>query len=66
MISYIFCTAALEVYVRRAYRAYTLMSIDDEEGDGMDDGDAPSVLTWRFTLGQTHSPPETPRMSTIG
>ncbi|KAI0358341.1 acetyl CoA carboxylase [Trametes cingulata] len=54
--------AALEVYVRRAYKAYTLLSVDYEEGDGMDDGDAPNVLTWRFNLGQSHSPPSTPRL----
>ena len=54
--------AALEVYVRRAYRAYSLLSIDYEEGDGMDDGDAPNVITWRFNLGQSNSPPSTPRL----
>ncbi|KAF8500519.1 acetyl CoA carboxylase [Gautieria morchelliformis] len=53
--------AALEVYARRAYRAYTLLSIDYEAGDGMDDGDAPNVLTWRFKLGQSASPPSTPQ-----
>ena len=55
-------TAALEVYVRRAYKAYTLLSVDYEEGDGMDDGDAPTVITWRFNLGQSNSPPSTPRL----
>ena len=54
--------AALEVYVRRAYKAYTLLSVDYEEGDGMDDGDSPNVLTWRFNLGQSPSPPSTPRL----
>ncbi|KAI6126082.1 acetyl-CoA carboxylase [Pisolithus croceorrhizus] len=39
------------VYVRRAYRAYSLLSIDYEEGDGLDDGDAPTAVTWRFNLG---------------
>ena len=53
--------AALEVYARRAYRAYTLLSIDYEEGDGMDDGDAPNIVTWRFKLGQSASPPSTPQ-----
>ncbi|KAH9933498.1 acetyl CoA carboxylase [Fomitopsis serialis] len=55
--------AALEVYVRRAYRAYSVLSIDYEEGDGMDDGDAPHIVTWRFNLPHTHSPPTTPSLS---
>ncbi|KAI0306019.1 acetyl-CoA carboxylase [Multifurca ochricompacta] len=58
--------AAFEVYVRRAYRAYTLLSIDYEEGDGTDDGEAPSIVTWRFNLGQSHSPPQTPRLDKLG
>ncbi|KAI9464497.1 acetyl CoA carboxylase [Lactarius psammicola] len=58
--------AAFEVYVRRAYRAYTLLSIDHEEGDGTDDGEAPSIVTWRFNLGQSHSPPQTPRLDKSG
>jgi acetyl-CoA carboxylase/biotin carboxylase 1 len=37
--------AALEVYTRRAYRAYQLKSIDY-----VVDGDAPYVLTWDFAL----------------
>ncbi|KAF8586337.1 hypothetical protein K439DRAFT_1659720 [Ramaria rubella] len=53
--------AALEVYARRAYRAYTLLSVDYEEGDGMDDGDSPNVVTWRFKIGQAPSPPSTPQ-----
>ena len=57
------CAAAFEVYVRRAYKVYTLLSVDYEEGDGMDDGDSPNVLTWRFNLGQSHSPPSTPRLT---
>ncbi|TFK71374.1 acetyl CoA carboxylase [Pluteus cervinus] len=52
--------ASLEVYVRRAYRAYTLLSIDYEEGDPADETD-PGIVTWRFNLGQSHSPPSTPR-----
>ena len=52
--------AAFEVYVRRAYRAYTLLSIDYEEGDTLDDGEAPTAVIWRFNLGQSHSPPATP------
>ncbi|KAH9975794.1 acetyl CoA carboxylase [Lactifluus volemus] len=58
--------AAFEVYVRRAYRAYTLLSIDYEEGDGTDDGEAPSIVTWRFNLGQSHSPPQTPLLDKPG
>ncbi|KAH9992441.1 acetyl CoA carboxylase [Russula vinacea] len=57
--------AAFEVYVRRAYRAYTLLSIDYEEGDGTDDGEAPGIVTWRFNLGQSHSPPQTPRLDKL-
>jgi hypothetical protein len=57
-----FFLAALEVYVRRAYRAYTLLSVDHEEGDGLEDGDAPHIVTWRFKLGQSNSPPSTPRL----
>ncbi|TCD69094.1 acetyl-coenzyme-A carboxylase [Steccherinum ochraceum] len=57
--------AALEVYVRRAYKAYSLMSLDYEEGDGADDGDSPHVLTWRFNLGQSHSPPSTPTLGRL-
>ncbi|KAL4066080.1 acetyl-CoA carboxylase [Scleroderma citrinum] len=55
--------AALEVYIRRAYRAYSLLSIDYEEGDGLDDGDLPTAVTWRFNLGRSHSPPATPKVN---
>lgn len=55
--------AALEVYVRRAYKAYTLLSIDYEEGDHLDGGEVPTAVTWRFNLGRSHSPPSTPRLS---
>ena len=54
-------TAALEVYVRRAYRAYSLLSIDYDEGDA-DEGDAPNAVTWTFNLGQSRSPPATPML----
>ena len=54
-------TAALEVYVRRAYKAYSLLSIDYEEGDGVDD--APNIVTWRFNLGRSRSPPATPSLT---
>ncbi|KAF8757828.1 Acetyl-CoA carboxylase, central region [Rhizoctonia solani] len=36
--------AAMDVYVRRAYRAYNLISVDYEEGDDLDDGDAPNIV----------------------
>ncbi|CAE6455282.1 unnamed protein product [Rhizoctonia solani] len=55
--------AAMDVYVRRAYRAYNLISVDYEEGDDLDDGDAPNIVSWRFKLGQSSSPPSTPRLS---
>ncbi|KAH9921701.1 acetyl CoA carboxylase [Epithele typhae] len=54
--------AALEVYVRRAYKAYTLLSVDYEEGDGVHNGESPDIVTWRFNLGQSNSPPSTPRL----
>lgn len=55
--------AAMDVYIRRAYRAYNLISVDYEEGDDLDDGDAPNIVTWRFKLGQSSSPPSTPRFN---
>ncbi|KAI0032669.1 acetyl CoA carboxylase [Vararia minispora EC-137] len=58
--------ASFEVYVRRGYRQYSLLSIDYEEGDGGDDGTDPTILTWRFTIGKSHSPPQTPRMERFG
>jgi acetyl-CoA carboxylase / biotin carboxylase 1 len=66
VLSLIFSEAAFEVYIRRAYRAYTLLSIDYEEGDGTDDGEASSIVTWRFNLGQSRSPPQTPRLDRLG
>jgi acetyl-CoA carboxylase/biotin carboxylase 1 len=63
MILMIFFVAAYEVYVRRAYKAYTLLSIDYEEGDTLDDGEIPTAVTWRFNLGQSHSPPSTPNIA---
>ncbi|KIK60436.1 hypothetical protein GYMLUDRAFT_43751 [Collybiopsis luxurians FD-317 M1] len=56
--------AAFDVYIRRAYKAYTLLSIDYDDGDDLDD--SASVVTWRFNLGQSHSPPSTPRISQFG
>ncbi|KAJ3872450.1 acetyl-CoA carboxylase [Lentinula edodes] len=35
-------------------------------GDELDDGDSPSIVTWRFNLGQSHSPPFTPHISLSG
>lgn len=52
------------MYIRRAYKAYSLLSIDYEDGDTLDDGEVPPVVTWRFNLGQSHSPPDTPRFGT--
>ncbi|KAJ5369027.1 Acetyl-CoA carboxylase [Penicillium cataractarum] len=42
--------AALEVYVRRAYRAYTLKGIDYTAGP------EPPILSWDFTLGKLGQP----------
>jgi acetyl-CoA carboxylase / biotin carboxylase 1 len=58
--------AAFEVYVRRAYRAYTVLAVDYEEGDGLGDGESPSAVTWKFKLGQSSSPPSTPRLGGFG
>ncbi|KAK7060862.1 acetyl-coenzyme-A carboxylase [Paramarasmius palmivorus] len=55
--------AAFEVYIRRAYKAYTLLSVDHEDAITLDDGETPVVVTWRFSLGQSNSPPSTPRIS---
>ena len=30
----------------------------------LDDGEVPPVVTWRFSLGQSHSPPDTPHFAT--
>ncbi|KAJ9106305.1 hypothetical protein QFC21_001450 [Naganishia friedmannii] len=50
--------AALEVYVRRAYRAYNVMHLDYEAGDS---AVSPHIVTWRFKLSQNSSEPMTPR-----
>lgn len=63
IISIVVSAAAFEVYIRRAYKAYSLLSVDYEEGDTLDGGEAPTVVTWRFNLGQTRSPPDTPRFA---
>jgi len=51
--------AALEVYIRRAYKAYNVTGIDYQEED-LADGE-PLALTWSFRHQQTLSPPPTPR-----
>jgi acetyl-CoA carboxylase / biotin carboxylase 1 len=53
--TYLSWTAAYELYVHRAYRAYTLLSLD-YGGDGDGEGGLPSTVTWRFKLGQSSSP----------
>lgn len=58
--------ASLETYVRRSYRAYTVNYVDYEEGDGLDDGEAPNIVTWQFKLSQSRSPPSTPSLTTFG
>ncbi|QRV88055.1 acetyl-CoA carboxylase [Ceratobasidium sp. AG-Ba] len=52
--------ASMDVYVRRAYRAYNLISVGYEGGGNLDDGDAPNIVMWRFKLGLSSSPPPTP------
>jgi len=52
-----------ELPFRRGYRAYSLLSINYEEGNGLDDGDLPTAVTWPFNLGRSHSPPATPRLN---
>ncbi|KAH8832774.1 acetyl CoA carboxylase [Flagelloscypha sp. PMI_526] len=56
--------AALEVYIRRAYRAYNILSIDYEDGEFADDGENSHIVTWRFNLGKSPSPPSTPLSAT--
>ncbi|KAG8961417.1 acetyl-coenzyme-A carboxylase [Tulasnella sp. 419] len=56
--------AALEVYVRRAYRAYSLLSLDHEEADDVDDEPIQAV-TWRFKLGVSSEAPSTPRLDNM-
>lgn len=66
-VQYLTCMpAALETYVRRAYRAYTIDMVDYEEGDQMDDGEAPNILTWQFRLGSSNPPPSTPSLEQFG
>ena len=58
------CLAALEVYVRRAYKAYNLLGIEYQEQDLQDD--EPLALFWSFRVQQTSSPPPTPRTPATG
>lgn len=51
--------AALEVYVRRAYRVYNVMHLDYEPGEK---GGEPNIITWRFKLGSTSAEAATPRI----
>jgi len=53
----------LEPPFHHGYRAYSLLSINYEEGNGLDDGDLPTAVTWRFNLGRSHSPLVTPRLN---
>lgn len=56
--------AALETYVRRAYKAYQVLGMDYQEQDLADD--EPLAISWSFRLTQTASPPPTPRTPAIG
>jgi acetyl-CoA carboxylase/biotin carboxylase 1 len=51
--------AAIEVYIRRAYRVYNVMHLDYEPGS---QGGDPHVLTWRFKFGGRTMEPITPRV----
>lgn len=52
--------AALECYIRRAYRAYKIENIDYQQGDAADE--EPLSLAWTFRLSQGEAPvPPTPR-----
>ncbi|EIW67071.1 hypothetical protein TREMEDRAFT_40657 [Tremella mesenterica DSM 1558] len=51
--------AALEVYVRRAYRVYNVINLDYEAGQ---QGKSPHIVTWRFKLSSPSAEPVTPRV----
>lgn len=57
-------SAALEVYVRRAYKAYNLLNVDYQERDAADE--EPLAIQWSFQVQQTTSPPPTPRTPATG
>ncbi|TGZ84080.1 acetyl-CoA carboxylase [Ascodesmis nigricans] len=50
--------AALEVYVRRAYRAYNLHSLHYHNMEDIVDDDSPFVITWDFQLRKVGGIPE--------
>ncbi|KAL7421005.1 acetyl-coenzyme-A carboxylase [Cryptotrichosporon argae] len=50
--------AALEVYVRRAYRVYNVVNLDYEAGENGE----PHIVTWRFKLGGKKYESITPRV----
>ncbi|WWD21283.1 hypothetical protein CI109_105767 [Kwoniella shandongensis] len=50
--------AALEVYVRRAYRVYNVLHLDYEAGENGE----PHIITWRFKLGTPQPESQTPRV----
>lgn len=52
--------AALEVYVRRAYRVYNLMHLDYEPAAKKDDA---NIVTWRFKMGGPGLDSATPRVN---
>ncbi|KAH9821615.1 acetyl-CoA carboxylase [Melampsora americana] len=56
--------AALETYIRRAYRSYSIINFDYEEGDASED--EPTLVSWLFRIGKGDSPPPTPRRSPTG
>ncbi|MBW0484104.1 hypothetical protein O181_023819 [Austropuccinia psidii MF-1] len=56
--------SALEVYVRRAYRSYSIVNFEYEEGDA-NEGE-PVLVSWLFRIRKSASPPATPRKSQLG
>ncbi|KAI8443300.1 acetyl-CoA carboxylase [Phakopsora pachyrhizi] len=56
--------AALEVYVRRAYRSYSIVNLEHEEGDPSED--EPLIVSWLFRIRTGGSPPSTPRRGPTG
>lgn len=56
--------AALETYIRRAYRSYSIINFDYEEGDANED--EPTLVSWLFRIRKGGSPPPTPRRGPTG
>lgn len=56
--------AALETYIRRAYKAYQVLGIDYQEEDLTED--EPLAIFWSFRHQQSSSPPPTPRTPAVG